>query len=154
MVVSARAAQGVILGQQGQAIIAKAVKPGISKMEDMRLPPAQNQNRKGASHVLQGRISASDRMSPAVHRLEAARARLSHALRRRLAEIAIDEIAHRELRSNSAAFGAADAIGDCSDDAKTRPLVRRPCVKSRVILIALAASLLRAKANAHIEAIG
>jgi hypothetical protein len=150
----AAASGRVVVGQQRQPLVAQPVQTRIADMQPMRLASAQHQRGQRRRHPRQRGIGVADAVDPAVHRIDAAGGDAAHAQRLALFPTGLQKAAHRDLRRDAPALGAADAIRDSRDRTQPRALLRRAQIGGRKILIVRPTALLAGKAAAQIEANG
>jgi hypothetical protein len=125
----------VICGEQIQAVVAKAIEPGVPDMHDVSLTPPQDECCQRAGHTLKIGIAAADGMDPAIHRLDSTRAFLSHAEELTLAEVTIDEAPYHGLGCHATTLGPTDPVRDSRHRAMARPLRGRAIEESAIVLI-------------------
>ena len=111
----------VVLGQPLQAPLAQAIGAGVADVNDVALPPRQDDRREGAAHAAELGIDAALRVDPAIGGLQRTRGAAAHAERFREGIIGVDEASNREFGGFASALVSADAVGDRGDDVAVAP---------------------------------
>jgi hypothetical protein len=143
--------EGVVSGEQIQAIVAKAIQAAVADVHDMGLPPAQDQSGQGASHTLKVRVGAADRVDPAIHRLEGTGTFLPHPKKFALAQIAVDEAPHDSFGRHAAPLGPANPVRDSRDHPMARALRGSAIEDGTIVLIVGSWAPFRGIASRHTE---
>jgi hypothetical protein len=146
-----RAGHGVVGGHLVEPPVAPAIGAGVADMDHMDLASAQDERGQRARHPRELRVAPADGMRPGIERLHRAGAAAVDAERFVLAEMALDERAHRKLRRLPSALGAADAVGDCRDRAQARLLLAAARVEGGIVLVAFARTGVGRESEAKLE---
>ena len=147
----AGAGHGVVGGHLVEPSVAPAIGAGVADMDHMDLAPAQHEHGQRAGHPRELLVAPADGMRPGIEGLHRAGAVVLDAERLVLAEMALDEGAHRELGRLPSALGAADAVGDRRHRAQPCLLLAAARVECGVILVAFARTCVGRVAEAKLE---
>ncbi len=110
------AAGDVVRGQPLQASLAQAIGAGVADVNDVALPPRQDDRGKGAAHAAEQGIGAALRVDPAIGGFQRTRRPAAHAERFGKGIIGVDEATNREFGGFPPALVSADAVGDRGDN--------------------------------------
>ena len=125
-------------GHPVERAVPPAIGAGVADMDHMDAAAAQDERGQRRRHAGERGVARADSMRPGIEGLDGAGAVALNAERRVLAEMSLDEGAHRELRRHPAARGAADAVGDHGDRAEARLLVAVADIERGIVLVRLA----------------
>ena len=139
-------------GEQRQAITAEPIGAAVTNMQHMRNPPAQHDRGEGASHAGERRVALALGIDPAIERADDGRRGAAHLHGLGQVAKAVEKAAHRGFGGDTAALGAANAVGDSGDDVAAR-LWQFPAEHGAAeIFVALARSGLGGEPHACLDA--